>query len=171
MIPAVAGEKIYENITPVQNPVARLFMTQDLEGDSINDDYLSAYQLNMINIWATYCNPCLMEMPDLGKLNRDYHEHGFQIVGILTDAQDASLNIIDDKLSLAREIVDKTAADYFHILPSADMINAFLAQVTAIPCTFFLTGEGEIVGSVYYGSRSYNDWEQIIVPLLEEMTK
>src|SRR6266700_1882102 len=38
----------------------------------------------LINIWATWCGPCLLEMPQLSKINREYKSRGVVILGLAT---------------------------------------------------------------------------------------
>ena len=51
-----------------------------MEGNVISSDIFAQSRLTMINVWATYCNPCLREMPDLGALHQEFSEQGFQIL-------------------------------------------------------------------------------------------
>jgi 3-oxoacyl-[acyl-carrier-protein] synthase II len=44
----------------------------------------------MINVWGTYCNPCLNEMPDLGEIATEYDTETFQIIGIVCDVDDSA---------------------------------------------------------------------------------
>ena len=55
------------------------FTGTDLEGNTVSSDLFSQSALTMVNVWATYCNPCLREMPALGELAEDYAPETFQI--------------------------------------------------------------------------------------------
>ena len=44
------------------------FTAKTVEGEEITSDIFADSRLTMMNIWATYCNPCLQEMPDLGEI-------------------------------------------------------------------------------------------------------
>lgn len=149
--------------------VMGFFEAQDIGGNTVTETAFEGHRLSMINIWATYCNPCLAEMPDLGAIDKALSDQGFQVIGIVTDIQDGSLNVVEDQLALAKEIIEQTGADYLHLVPSEDLIYAFLNQVTAVPCTFFVDDQGDMVGSVYFGAKSHDEWMNIITPLLEEV--
>lgn len=123
----------------------------------------------MINIWGTFCSPCLQEMPALAELNQEYKDKGFQVVGIVVDAGDANGTIIESQVALAKEIVEKTGADYLHMLPSADLLEAKLKDVSAIPETIFVDQNGKIVGESYLGGKSKSDWKEIIEQTLKEV--
>ena len=57
---------------------------------------------------------------------------------------------------------ENTGAAYPHLLPSLEMYRNVIAQIQAVPTTFFLNGEGEMVGQAYVGARDYSDWKEII---------
>ena len=136
--------------------------TTDIYGNPVDDSLLSGYKLTMVNVWATYCNPCINEMPELAKLNKDWKEKGVQIVGLLSDATDGALQPIDSKVDLAKTIAEATGADYPHLLPSMNLQQKVLSQVSAVPTTFFVDENGMMVGYVYMGSRDYAAWNQMI---------
>ena len=134
-----------------------------LEGEEINQEIFAEADLNMVNIWATYCGPCIREMPDLGTISREYAEQGFQIIGIISDVAEA-------KDEDAEAIVSYTQADYTHLLLSWDLLQNYVGQVQVVPTTVFVDGEGKQVGEVYAGSRTEEEWKEIIDGLLQELS-
>jgi len=46
----------------------------------------------MLDFWATWCGPCIEELPNVKQAYKDYHEKGFEIVGISCDTNDSDLN-------------------------------------------------------------------------------
>ena len=152
-------------------PILKTFSAQDIDLNPVDESVLKGHALTMINIWGTFCNPCISEMPGLGEMHTELKERGFQIIGLLTDAQDESLSPVPAQLDFAKEIIAETKADYLHILPSPEMYYMFLSQVTAVPCTFFVDENGNMTGDVYYGSRSKETWLEIVEPLLEEVAR
>lgn len=146
------------------------FTTTDLDGVPVDQSLFTDHKLTMVNIWATYCSPCLSEMPDLGELQASYADQGFQVVGIVIDMLDQHGEILPAQVDTAKQIVDQTGAAYTHLLPSEDLIAARLKNVTGVPETLFLNGEGKIVGKAYLGARSYEQWQQIIEQMLSEVS-
>lgn len=144
------------------------FTTADLDGTELDQSMLTDYKLTMVNVWATYCSPCLDEMPDLGEIHSDYSDRAFQVVGLVSDVLNQDGTLSDSQIDLAKDIVAETKADYPHIVPTQDLYP-ILSQVTAVPLTFFVDAEGNQVGSAYAGARSKNQWIEIIEPLLEEV--
>ncbi len=146
------------------------FTAPDLEGNEVDQSIFADYDLTMINIWATFCGPCLNEMPDLGELAAAYAEKGVAIVGIVADVPPKADGSFDPAMVAAvQELVELTGADYLHLLPSADLIAAKLGQVSAVPETIFVDSQGRQVGDSYIGSRSGEAWAAIIDELLEQV--
>ena len=136
--------------------------TTDIYGRAVDETLLQGYRLTMVNVWATYCNPCINEMADLGRLAEDMKAEGVQIVGLLSDATDASLSSVEYKVNLAREIAEATGASYPHLLPSKKLYRKVISGISAVPTTFFVDETGAIVGGPYVGARNYSAWKQII---------
>lgn len=139
------------------------FAGQDLEGNPVSSQILASSKLTMVNVWATYCNPCLREMPDLGALAGEYAPEEFQILGIISDVEEGS----DQKMKdLASELVEKTGAAYTHLLLNESLYYALLTDVSAVPTTFFFDQEGNLLKTLV-GSMDKAAWEEEINALLE----
>ncbi len=145
------------------------FTTTDLNGNEVTEAMFADYDLTMINIWATFCGPCINEMPHLGELAAEYKEKGVQIVGIVVDVMDQTGAISSSQVDLAKEIVQQTGANYTHLLPSDDLIQIKLRYVSAVPETVFVDKNGDIVDDPLVGSRSKDDWKSVIDNYLEEV--
>lgn len=145
------------------------FTADTLSGESVTQDIFADYDLTMVNIWGTFCGPCINEMPELGEIQAEYQDKSFQIVGIVIDVFNRDGSVSEEQLDLAREIVDTTGASYTHLIPSMELIVAKLQDVTAIPETIFVDKEGNFVGKSYLGARSKEQWIEIIDSMLEEL--
>ena len=61
-----------------------------LSGKPVNlDDYKG--KVVLIDFWATWCSPCVRSMPDLIATYKEYHDQGFEIIGINMDQYKANL--------------------------------------------------------------------------------
>ncbi len=138
------------------------FTSETLTGEAVTQEILEGSQLTMVNIWGTFCGPCISEMPALGELNREYADRGFRVVGIVSDVTAAG----DET---AQEIVEQTGADYTHIVASEDLRSGILRIVNAVPTTIFIDSEGKRVGEVCMGSRSKEEWAKLIESKLAEL--
>lgn len=141
-----------------------VFDSQTLDGEEVTEEIFANADLTMVNIWGTFCGPCITEMPDLGEISREYKDKGFQIVGILCD-------VMEPEDETALEIVDKTGADYMHLIASDDLTMNALQYVSSVPTTVFVDKEGYLVGEVYSGARDKTTWELLINQYLAEVNK
>lgn len=142
-------------------PIYITFEGTDLVGNPVSQDIFSQSQLTMVNVWATYCNPCLNEMPGLGELAAEHDGSEFQLIGIVSDVREG------DDQTLVESLVQETGANYTHLLANDSIDQALLSGVSAVPTTFFFDQEGAYLGGVV-GSAEKSDWEELIHELLEE---
>ncbi len=87
-------------------PIYIAFEGIDLEGNAVSQEVFSQSKLTMVNVWATYCNPCLQEMPGLGELAAEYDTEEFQIIGIISDVREG------ERQELAESLIQQTGASY-----------------------------------------------------------
>lgn len=146
-----------------ESAVSRMeFSGVDMDGNEVSEEIFSKSKLTMVNVWATYCNPCLSEMPGLGELAGAYSPEEFQIIGIISDVQEGA-----GETETAADLIAQTGADYPHLLLNESIYNALLADVTAVPTTFFVDANGEIL-DVVVGAMEKSEWEEMIHGFLEE---
>lgn len=144
------------------------FTATDLGGVEVDQSIFSDYKLTMVNVWATFCTPCINEMPDLGELAAEYSDQGVRIVGLVLDTLDSDGSISESQVETAKEIVDQTGADYLHLLPSPDLYH-ILSDITGVPTTFFVDSTGAQVGHAIVTAQSKDAWIETIDSMLAEV--
>jgi thiol-disulfide isomerase/thioredoxin len=109
---------------------------QDLTGKPLD---LSQYKgkVVLIDFWATWCQPCMMALPELIETYKTYHVAGFEIIGISLDQDKQAL----ERLLKAQQIPWQIAFDGKAWMGP----NPRKFEVTAIPATFLLDRDGKIV--------------------------
>jgi len=106
-------------------------------------------QVVLLNIWATWCAPCRVEMPGIQALHQAYAAKGLKIVAVSIDDPGMEERIKD----FAREY-----GLTFEILhnPSGDIQRAY--QTTGVPETFVVGRDGvirkKVIGAVDWSSRA-----------------
>ena len=138
------------------------FETTDLDGNAVTaEELFSQHKLTMINLWGTYCGPCIGEMPDLEILSQRLAEKDCAIVGVVVDVAG-----LEDtaRLETAREIIADTGVTYLNLFPWYTLMEDFPAQF--IPTSYFVNSEGQIVGEAAIGARGVDDYEALIDELL-----
>ena len=148
-----------------KNPIK--FNSADMNGNPVSEKIFASNKITMLNVWGTFCPPCIREMPELASLDKNNKEKGVAVVGIPVDISDGTGKVISELKADADRIIKTTGADYLHVVPSREMFSGFLRNVQAVPATFFVDSEGNIVGKMYLGARSEKDWQKIIDKILE----
>lgn len=158
-------------LTDSETPSLQSFSTLTLEGETATAELFAGHKLTMINLWGTFCGPCISEMPDLAALPSAYEEGEVQVVGVIIDALIQDGSISQTALDDAWAIIEETGASYPHLLPSKDLIRAVLYSVTAVPETIFVDENGTVLtpDTRYIGARSSDDWKEIIDSLLADL--
>ena len=120
------------------------FSTMDLDSHEVKSDALfQGAKVTVVNLWATWCGPCVRELPELQKLREDYADKGVQVVGILLET---SASAVSD----AKSILENAGADYPVLLPSSEMGS--LIDVQYIPTTYFVDAQGRVLGDAIVGA-------------------
>ena len=144
------------------------FSSKDMAGNAVTSDIFAKNKLTMVNIWGTFCPPCIREMPVLAKLNSANKSKGVEVVGIPIDIVDEEGNVVPYTKADGDAIIKQTGADYTHVVPTKDMLDGVLRNIQAVPATIFVDKNGKIVGQMYLGARSQKDWQKIIDDLLSK---
>ena len=158
-----------ENLTRVSYGSFRKFTAIDLNGNKVTEDIFKGKKLTMINIWATFCSPCIGEMPYLETLNKEYADKDFQVIGIVCDVMYSGDGYEPSLYSDALSVVESTGVTYTNLLPSKSLDKIKLSEVYSVPETIFVDEDGNIVGTNYIGSRGLEEWKAIVDSVLESM--
>ncbi len=124
------------------------FKTFDLNGNDVTQNIFKGKKVTVINIWGTFCPPCIGEMPELGKWAKEMPKDA-QIIGIVCDAKDENDKKIKDA---ALKIMKDSNAEFVNLLPSKEIMG-YLENVEAVPTTIFVDENGNILGSAVVGAN------------------
>ena len=127
--PATSGVSLAPNV-----------LNADLKTVNGNSIKLANYsgKVLLVNLWATWCGPCQMEIPELVKLYNEFQPQGFEIVGLSTENPDASAVAV-------RNFVRNYRMDYQVGWAPSDVAIALMRGDTAIPQSFLIARDGRII--------------------------
>lgn len=137
------------------------FTLKDLDDNDVTDAIFKESNLTMVNVWGTFCGPCIREMPDLAALHKELEDEGISILGIISDTPDPANE------DAARKIVQETGVTFQSLIPDDNMKNSLLTSISGVPTSFFVDGKGNIVGEVITGSRSKEEYLEIMLETLK----
>lgn len=137
------------------------FTTQDLNGESYTEAIFKDYDLTMVNVFTTWCTPCVEEMPYLEELSASMKEQNVQVIGVPLDVLDETGNIDEEMLDRAKLLAEQTGVTYPLLLPDSSYMNGMLTGVEAVPYTFFVDKNGNILGDGY-GGNDLEGWTAVV---------
>ena len=154
---AIAGsqdqelERLFSNIgilkiPHISQPVE--IQLKDVFGNTVS---LSDFRGNVVflNFWATWCPPCVIEMPSMQKLHRRFKDKNFVMVAINSQETDAQVKSFFNKYKLS----------FTALLDSSGEVGTWFG-VISLPTTFVLDKEGRIIGSAL-GPREWDSQASI----------
>jgi cytochrome c biogenesis protein CcmG/thiol:disulfide interchange protein DsbE len=117
---------------PAAPPIAPDFSREDLDHREV---HLAAYRgkVVLLNFWATWCSPCLSEVPRFVQWQRKYGGRGLQIVGVSMDDDEAPV----------RAACRKYALNY-PVVMGDEKLGELYGGVLGLPMTFLIDGNGRI---------------------------
>ena len=92
----------------------------------------------LINLWATWCNPCRIETPELVKLHKEFQSRGVEMIALSTEDPDASAQMVMD-------FVREYEVDYQVGWATREVAQILMQGRTSIPQSFIIGRDGRIV--------------------------
>jgi peroxiredoxin len=141
---------------PKAGSAAPDFTLPDLKGKSIQ---LSSFKGKavVVDFWATWCEPCKVEMPWLVDLQKKYGPQGLQILGVAMDDADEQA---------IQEFAHKMGVNY-PVLKGTEAVADLYGGLDGLPATFFVDRSGKIV-DVAVGLTNQSVLEDSIKRALEQ---
>ena len=124
------------------------FTTKDINGNEVDSSIFSEKKLTVVNVWGTFCGPCIREMPDLADWAKELGDD-VQLIGIVGDINGETDT---QHIELAQAIAQKANVEFINLIPNNDF-SGFMATVIAFPTTFFVDQNGAIVGEPIIGAN------------------
>lgn len=149
-LPAPASNTTASLQGNVQGVAAPDFTLKSLDGKDVK---LSDYRGKaiLLNFWATYCQPCKIEMPWFAELQKQYAPQGLEIIGVAMD-------------DVSPDTIRKFASDLgvnYPILIGKEAVADQYGGMQFLPTTFYIDRQGKIVDRVF-GLVSHSEIESNI---------
>lgn len=113
-------------------PPAPIFVGRTLDGEPFE---LAAYrgQVVLLNVWATWCQPCRKEMPELQALHARHKDRGFTVIGVSVDAARLAAEV--------RRMVGEYGLTYPNVHDARNSIGGAF-KIVGYPTTFLIDRHG-----------------------------
>lgn len=144
----------FEDIS-IETPAGNFPVTHLESGETIElDEYRG--KVVLLNFWATWCLPCLEEIPDLNRLQKAYADSGLVILSV-SDEETSVLTSFEQRMPLETTSVT--------VNPDIDLPVPFRGALNIRPATYIIDREG-IARRYLLGARSYSFFEEAIRPYI-----
>ncbi|HRP08541.1 MAG TPA: TlpA disulfide reductase family protein [Gemmatimonadales bacterium] len=108
-------------------------------GRQVSFDEAYRGQVTLVNIWATWCEPCKEEIPALDTLYRSLADRGFRLAAVSIDTGDSTA---------VRQFLDQFGVA-FDVLHDPERNIERIYQTTGVPESYLIDRDGRIVRIVY----------------------
>jgi thiol-disulfide isomerase/thioredoxin len=118
----------------------------------------------VVNLWATWCQPCVEEFPNLVKLYNHYHSRGLVVLAAAVDEPETRGKV--------RPFLVSQKARFPAYVRKYDAIETFVNAIDknwggAVPTTYVFDRNGNPVGKALVGGQSYETFAAAVEPLLK----
>ncbi|MCY6372247.1 TlpA disulfide reductase family protein [Clostridium ganghwense] len=146
---------------PLGGKTINKFSAKDLEGKEVTNKIFADNDLTVINIWGTFCGPCIEEMPELQKLQDEFKDKKVKVIGIVSDK---------DK-DTAKDILSKKNAKYLNIIPDEALEKQVVKSFDYVPTTLFVNSKGEVLKMFVPGGSDFEGFKNIVDDILSGKIK
>jgi len=109
----------------------------------------------VLDFWATYCPPCLEEIPHLVNLQNKYRDRNFEVIGLHVGGE--------EDLPKVPAFTEKLKMNYTLAFPEDKLTNVLFGGQTAIPQTFVIDRNGNLVEKfIGYDLKVKNNLEKAV---------
>lgn len=117
----------------------------------------------LLNLWATWCGPCIEEMPDLIKMQNELGPKGFEVLGLNTEMDpDADFAATD---RMIKGFIAEQGLNYPNAYITGEVQNELvkISNLAAIPQSFLVDREGRLRAVFTGGGKKTIDkiWESV----------
>jgi len=148
--------------TDEKNPVAGQILTDiattDIEGNSIDESIFNGHKITVLNLWATWCGPCVEEMPEFEEISKTYKPEEVQFLGLIIDSDD------DD----VKDLLEQLSITYPQIKADEQLTEQIVKYFDYVPVTLFVDENGKVLDNFVPGGTTKEALEKMLTGMLNE---
>jgi thiol-disulfide isomerase/thioredoxin len=144
------------------NPIAGLDLSEweieDLDGNQVGGDCFKDKKLTVLNLWATWCGPCVEEMPEFEQVWQNMKEKDVRFLGLAVDSDLEEVQVLKKELGITYTLLQENKA----------IVKTLTSQFDYVPVTLFVDSEGKVLESFIVGGTTGEKLNKMIESLLNE---
>ena len=174
LAPTFGGDMVFLQLTAMINSQLRTSLGHpyiDFEASFLDkkgeysskvklSDYVSKNKVVLLDFWASWCTPCMNEVPNLKSAYKNFKSKGFEIVSVS----------VDEDTEEWRKAIKDNGMNWVQLWNGLEDLEASPAvdySVSAIPCTFLIDADGTIIGRNLRGDELENALEDYFTRILK----
>jgi len=93
-------------------------------------------QITVVNFWATWCGPCVIEIPEFVAIKEEWKDRPFEIIGVSLD---------EEGFDIVRPFAEEFFMNYPQVLDPRGELGEQFGGAYVLPVTFIVDGSGTII--------------------------
>ena len=130
---------LFSNV-PEMGRIPTIDMLPSIDHERLNGERLTKSdfegKVSVVNFWATWCGPCIVEIPEFVALQEEWKDRPFQFIGVSMD---------EEGFDIIRPFVEDFMMQYPQIMDPRGELGEEFGGVYALPVTFVVDGDGSVL--------------------------
>ena len=127
------------------------FSATALDGATVDESYLQKNKVTVVNFWATWCPPCVGEIPDFSEVAAAYAGKGVGFLGVQ----------LDEDTDTAKDMWESGGIVYPTVMPQGDLLEIG-NSLQYIPVTMLFGSDGKPIGDQQVGGMDKAKLESLL---------
>lgn len=147
-----SGLMLFPSTDPIDDFKVDLtsFSAKDINGNSVDQSIFADYDVTMINVWTTWCQYCIEEMPSIQRLSEDCPSN----VNVITICMDA-----DEERETALSEIDELGIKFPVIVGNDELFEKVKTYIKGYPTTFYVDSNGKLLNKLIVGTPASGEEE------------
>lgn len=134
------------------------FQCVDSQGNAVTNDIFSDNKVTLVNLWGTWCGPCVAEIPTLQSVYERMKDKGVGVIGVVEDAQGNE--------EMVQKILSECGVTYTNIYPDEKFYDDFVSLCFTFPSSLIVDNQGNVIMPLISGANDAEEFEEMLTEAL-----